>query len=197
VYSGTDYTFPVLLYRCAIASCSPQDRNMNWLVSRTCIDLTDISEELTASIIRVSSSETSIVICQITWRNIPEDSHLHTSRRKNLKSQHWRFCLQVLDLWIILLRWENGNWNFVSWHAGTVPYTPNASRHWGSRHHVPTDGTPPHYHCRSTSLLDATFTNKWAGRGGSFGWPPRSPDLIPRDLHFWSYVKDKVYVPLP
>jgi hypothetical protein len=45
--------------------------------------LTDVSEELTASITRamsvmetVSSSETSVNIYQISRRNIPEDSHL-------------------------------------------------------------------------------------------------------------------------
>jgi hypothetical protein len=41
--------------------------------------LTDISEELTASIFRVeavSSSETSVNIYQTTRCNIPEDSHL-------------------------------------------------------------------------------------------------------------------------
>jgi hypothetical protein len=49
--------------------------------------LTDISEELTASIIRtVSYSETSVNIYQITRCNIPEDSRLHTHRRENLKS---------------------------------------------------------------------------------------------------------------
>jgi hypothetical protein len=57
-------------------------------------------------------------------------------------------------------------------------------------------GAPPHYHCRDTSFLDATFTNKWVGKGGPVGWPPRSPDLTPLDFNFFDYVKDKVYVPL-
>ncbi|GBL95107.1 hypothetical protein AVEN_188840-1 [Araneus ventricosus] len=26
-------------------------------------------------------------------------------------------------------------------------------------------------------------------------WPPRSPDLTPRDFFLWGCVKDKVYVP--
>jgi hypothetical protein len=34
----------------------------------------------------VSCSETSVSIYQITRRNIPEDSNLHTHRRENLKS---------------------------------------------------------------------------------------------------------------
>jgi Na+/melibiose symporter-like transporter len=54
--------------------------------------LTDVSEVLTASIIRaimigaVSISEMLVSFYNITRRNIPEDSHLHTRRRENLKS---------------------------------------------------------------------------------------------------------------
>jgi hypothetical protein len=33
-----------------------------------------------------STSETSVRFYQTTWRNNPEDSHLHTRRRENLKS---------------------------------------------------------------------------------------------------------------
>jgi hypothetical protein len=32
------------------------------------------------------TSETSVNLYQTTWRNIPEDSRLHTCRRENLKS---------------------------------------------------------------------------------------------------------------
>jgi hypothetical protein len=42
----------------------------------------------------VSSSETSVRIYQITRRNIPEDSHLHTRRPVNLKSHHVSHPLQ-------------------------------------------------------------------------------------------------------
>jgi hypothetical protein len=50
---------------------------------------------LTASIIKAitlmmeaaSTSEISANFYQTTRRNIPEDSHLHTSNRENLKSQ--------------------------------------------------------------------------------------------------------------
>jgi hypothetical protein len=35
----------------------------------------------------VRTSETSVSIYQTTRRNIPEDSHLHTCRRENLRSQ--------------------------------------------------------------------------------------------------------------
>jgi hypothetical protein len=34
----------------------------------------------------VSTSETSVIFSQTIRRNIPEDSHLHTRRRENLKS---------------------------------------------------------------------------------------------------------------
>jgi hypothetical protein len=52
----------------------------------------NVSEELTASIIAlmmeaVSTSEMSVNIYQNTGHNNPEDSHLHTSRRENLKSK--------------------------------------------------------------------------------------------------------------
>jgi hypothetical protein len=52
---------------------------------------TDFSEVLTVSIRALtmdaaSTFETSVNFYQTTWRNIPEDSHLHTRRRENLKS---------------------------------------------------------------------------------------------------------------
>jgi hypothetical protein len=54
------------------------------------LKFTGILEMLAASIIRAmeaaSTSETSISFYQTTRRNIPEDSHLHTCRRENLKS---------------------------------------------------------------------------------------------------------------
>jgi hypothetical protein len=39
-----------------------------------------------------STSETSVNFCQTTRRNNPEDSHLHTRHRGNLKSQLWKSC---------------------------------------------------------------------------------------------------------
>jgi hypothetical protein len=36
----------------------------------------------------VSTSETSVNLNQTTWRNNPEDSHLHNRRRENLKSYY-------------------------------------------------------------------------------------------------------------
>jgi hypothetical protein len=48
----------------------------------------------------VSSSETAVSIYQIIWRNILEDSHLHTRHRENLKSHlvNQVIYLQVLEL---------------------------------------------------------------------------------------------------
>jgi hypothetical protein len=54
--------------------------------------LTDVEEVLIASIIRammmeaVGISETSVNFYESTWRNIPEDSHIHIRHRENLKS---------------------------------------------------------------------------------------------------------------
>jgi hypothetical protein len=53
---------------------------------------TDVSEALAVSIIRammeaVRTSETSVNFYQSTRRNIPEEIHLHTRRRENLKSR--------------------------------------------------------------------------------------------------------------
>jgi hypothetical protein len=53
------------------------------------VEVTDVSEVLAASIIRVmeaaSTSENSVNFYQTTRHNIPEDCHLHTRRRENLK----------------------------------------------------------------------------------------------------------------
>jgi hypothetical protein len=49
-----------------------------------------------------STSETSINFYQTTRRYNPEDSHLHTRRRENLKSYKLYFYLTLLALSIIL-----------------------------------------------------------------------------------------------
>jgi hypothetical protein len=60
------------------------------------VNFTDVSEVLAASIIKAfiftpmlqaaSTYETSVSFCQITRRNNPLKSHLHTRRRKNLNT---------------------------------------------------------------------------------------------------------------
>jgi hypothetical protein len=47
---------------------------------------TDVSEELSASFIRVTSSSELSVLTRATWRNIPEDTILHSHHGENLKS---------------------------------------------------------------------------------------------------------------
>jgi hypothetical protein len=47
---------------------------------------------------------------------------------------------------------------------------------------------------------NATLPESWIGRAGAadeewMKWPPRSPDLTPRDSFLWSYVKERVFVP--
>jgi hypothetical protein len=41
--------------------------------------------------------------------------------------------------------------------------------------------------------LDATFPEKWIGRGGSVAWTERSPDLTFMDFFFCGYRKNQVY----
>jgi hypothetical protein len=58
----------------------------------------------------VSISETSVNFYQTTLRNIPEDSHLHTRRRENLKfhpvlEQHLQLCPGR--------HWPTGNMNRI------------------------------------------------------------------------------------
>lgn len=59
------------------------------------------------------------------------------------------------------------------------------------------DGAPPHYSVIVRNYLNATFPNRWIGRGVvgqlSIKWPARSPDLTPMDFFFWGHLKDRVY----
>lgn len=55
------------------------------------------------------------------------------------------------------------------------------------------DGAPPHYAQTVRQYLATTFDNRFISRGGSFEWPPRSPDLNPLDFFLWGYLKRKVY----
>lgn len=55
------------------------------------------------------------------------------------------------------------------------------------------DGAPPHFAIVVRNFLNATYNNKWIGRGGPVPWPPRSPDLNPLDFCIWGYLKSLVY----
>lgn len=55
------------------------------------------------------------------------------------------------------------------------------------------DGAPAHYAIENRRWLNNNFPERWIGRLGPIGWPPRSPDLTPVDFFVWGYLKDKVY----
>ena len=55
------------------------------------------------------------------------------------------------------------------------------------------DGAPPHFGVNVREYLHNTFANRWIGRGGPVGWPPRSPDLTPFDYYLWGHMKSLVY----
>lgn len=58
------------------------------------------------------------------------------------------------------------------------------------------DGCPSHSTRLVREFLNETFT-EWIGRGGTVGWPPRSPDLAPCDFFLWGHVKNNIYKTKP
>jgi hypothetical protein len=56
------------------------------------------------TLVTVSSSETTVSVYQTTGCNIPEDSHLHTSRRENLKSV-MKTIIYLADYNEVSVRW--------------------------------------------------------------------------------------------
>ena len=55
------------------------------------------------------------------------------------------------------------------------------------------DGAPPHYAQTVREYFDQAFLQLWFGRRRSIKWPPRLPDLTPKDFFFGGVVKNKVY----
>lgn len=55
------------------------------------------------------------------------------------------------------------------------------------------DGAPAHFGVNVRQYLNATYQDRWIGRGGPQAWPPRSPDLNPLDFCLWGYLKSLVY----
>ena len=55
------------------------------------------------------------------------------------------------------------------------------------------DRAPSHYTRLVMQHLNDTFHNRWIGRGSTFNWPPRSPDLTPSDFYLWGWMKNEVY----
>jgi hypothetical protein len=56
------------------------------MLHRVALVSADVSEELSISFIRVTSSSETSVLTRATRRNIPENAILHRHRRENLKS---------------------------------------------------------------------------------------------------------------
>ncbi|EZA51190.1 hypothetical protein X777_10260, partial [Ooceraea biroi] len=55
------------------------------------------------------------------------------------------------------------------------------------------DGAPTHSSRNVWRFLDATYPNRWIGRGGPQHWPARSPDLTPLDFFLWGHLKNFIY----
>jgi hypothetical protein len=84
--------------------------------------LTDVSEVLIVSIIAfmvaaVSTSEMSVNIYQTTRPNIPEDSHLHSRRRENLKSHSILCSSNAVLEFLVGLTVELFRNDFCAWTA--------------------------------------------------------------------------------
>lgn len=55
------------------------------------------------------------------------------------------------------------------------------------------DRVPSHFRIIVRDFLNATYANRWIGRGDPVPWPARSPDCNPLDFYLWGHVKSLVY----
>jgi hypothetical protein len=55
------------------------------------------------------------------------------------------------------------------------------------------DGAPPHVGATVRTALVERFPGRWIGRGGPINWPPRSPDLTPKDFFLLGNIKGIAY----
>lgn len=58
------------------------------------------------------------------------------------------------------------------------------------------DGASTHFQIIVRDFFNATYANRWIGRGGPVPWPARSPDCNPLDFYLWDHVKSLVYIDL-
>jgi hypothetical protein len=72
-----------------------------------------------------SISETSVKFYQTTWHNIPEDGHINTRRRENLKSHLSKNCSTIL----VSLRVYRSHVTH-SWH---MSYLSKNKLHWNQK----------------------------------------------------------------
>jgi hypothetical protein len=63
------------------------------------------------------------------------------------------------------------------------------------RIHFQHDSAPPYYLGEVREYLSTHFPGRWIGRAAPIPWPPRSPDLTPREFFLWGFVKGRVFVP--
>ena len=106
---------------------------------------------------------------------------------------------------MVWCNWWQVNRNFCVWkqfngrHVWRIPeewVTRFVGRHPvnGKEPNVlPTWWGSPHYSRLVREYLNASFPNRWLGRGGPFAWAPRSPDLTPLDYYLWGHIKTLVY----
>jgi hypothetical protein len=51
------------------------------------------------------------------------------------------------------------------------------------------DGAPAHFSMYAREYLNAVLPAQWTGRGDTFFWPARSPDLNHHDVFVWRHLR--------